>query len=832
MDNLNSNIPAQQNHDDETIDLGKLFFKFLHNWYWFVLTLIIAVGGAYTYLRYTTPVYQMCTSLLMEDEKSSSPALGGIGADASVFQGLGLMGSMRNIHNQMVILKSTPIVERTINELDFDVSYYSIGRITKAEKYNSTPFEIIWDKDHQQIIDAEFFLTINSDGSLNLSLDKEKARVYNYKTNSIVTQLEKISFFNKYKAADTIKSDYYSFKILLNKNYIPNTEAHYSFKFNSPKSLIKKYKNALEINILNKEASIIQISLKDVNVEKGISFLNKLTEVYQIDNLNKKNENANRTIQFISNQLQNISDSLIFSESRMEEFQSENQLLDVSVQSEQLLEQMRELDKEKVALETQNNYYHYLNDYINQTDIDDTETIIAPSAMGIQDPLLNSLILSLNELINTKASQTSIRQNSQHPTIIKLNAQIESVKRSLRENVLNIISQSDIALNNLNKRLREIEARVRRLPATERNYINIERKYKINNEIYTYMLEKLSEAQIAMASNISDGQVIEEAQMTGTGPVSPKKMMIYAIALLLGLGFPAAVIIVAGMLNTRITSQDEVENLTSFPVIGHIFRNKTKNIGRRLVLEKPQDPASEPFRAIRTKINLLLKNKEKPVISVTSSLPNEGKSYVTINTASSMALINKQVIILDLDLRKSRMAEEFMLDSAIGVVDYIIGDASIDDITFETKNPMLKIIPAGSIPPNPAEMLLDPKMKELINSLKETYDYIFIDSPPVGYVADIYQLYEMIDANIVVVRHKFTRKKPLTDALRQIKQHTLKNVGIVFNAIEQSHSSYGYNYSYSYGYGYGYVHNEKKRKRKNKNTIQRKVINYSDIEKK
>src|SRR5690554_3461831 len=505
--------------EDDSIDLKRILFKFLQNWYWFVLTVVIAVSLGFLYNRFATPVYEINSSLLVEEEKGTSSLGSGMnGLSQNVFQGLGGMNSMQNIYNQLVVLNSTPLVSRTLDELDFEVSYYQVNRMSAIEKYKEVPFQVIWDKDHPQVINADFNLEIQPDGKLRVYVEAEEVSTYNYNDEEIIKEFVDISYDTNTEAGQEVRTDDFAFTIILNQLFNPEGINKYKFRFRSKRQLVKYYRNQLQVALSNKETSIINLTLRDYNVKKGADFLNKLTEVYQLDNLEQKNENANRTIQFITVQLESISDSLNLSETRMESFQSEHQVLDISLQSQQLLEQMRELDKERVTLETQNKYYHYLRDYIHSGTGNELETVIAPSAMGIQDPLLNSLILQLNELITEKSGQTSIRQSSQHPTIVRLNAQTESVKRSLRENVENIISQSDMALDNLNKRIRGFEAQIRRLPATERNFVNIERKYKLNNETYTFLLQKLSEAQIAKASNIPDTQMIEEAKMVGTGP--------------------------------------------------------------------------------------------------------------------------------------------------------------------------------------------------------------------------------------------------------------------------------------------------------------------------
>ena len=833
--NSNKTNTIQANHaaiDDDSIDLKKIIFRFLRNWYWFGGSIVIAISIGYLYNKFATPVYEINSTILVEEEKSGSSIGAGMsGISQNVFQGLGGLGSMQNIHNQMVILNSTPIVSRTLDELEFEVSYFTLNRIKASERYKEVPFKVIWDNQHPQIINADFFLEIEPNGKLHLSVDGQDVKVFSYIDDELINELPEFSFSATVDPGENISTNNFSFRILLNQHFNPEETNKYKFRFNSKRALIKYYRKQLQVSINSKETSIINLTLRDYNVKKGADFLNKLTQIYQLDNLEKKNENANRTIQFITTQLETISDSLNISETRMETFQSENQVLDISMQSQQLLEQMRELDRERVGLETQNKYYHYLRDYIHSGSNLELETVIAPSAMGIQDPLLNSLILQLNELITEKSSQTSIRRDSKHPTILRLNAQIESVKSSLKENVNNIISQSDMALENLNLRIKRFESEVRRLPATERNYVNIERKYKLNNEIYTYMLQKLSEAQIAKASNIPDSQLIEEPQMVGEGPVEPKGMMIYAIALLLGLALPAGSILLHDFFNTTVTTEEEIQSITKYPIIGYVFRSELKSRKRTLVLDNPNSPESEPYRAIRTKLNMITKGKQKPVIAVTSSAPSEGKSFNAVNIASSFALLRKRTVLLDLDLRNSHMKEEFDLDSDLGVVNYIIGKAGLEDITFKTKHPWLDLIPAGPIPPNPGEMLTDERLILLMEELKDKYDVIILDTAPIGYVTDLFLLHDFVDSNLFIIRHNQTNKMALQVALEEMKNHQLHGVGLIVNDIKIGKKSYsfdkgygfGYGIGYGYKYGYGYGENGKSNGKAGNHTTRKKL---------
>jgi tyrosine-protein kinase Etk/Wzc len=784
-----------QHAESSTHEIKKIITKLFRNWYWFVITVALALSSAFLYIRYTPPVYEMNSQVLLNIGSVNSPISAIYGQGGGMFQDT---RDWASLYNQVAIVSSSPIVSRTISGLDFEISYYSQGRFSETEMYNNVPFQIIWDKNHPQIIEQDFFLTIHPDKNISISLEGENLKIHNYRDGETLKTIPQYTYENEIPSGSQIESEHFSFIIVLNEGY--DTSGSFRFRFHSHNSLVSAYRSRLKVSVSENYASVLKLSVQDYNIRKGIEFLNRLTQVYLDNSLEKKNQYAELTIQFIDSQLESISDSLNISEGRLESFRSSNQVIDFSAQSQQLLAQLNQLDNQIIQHKNQNKYYTYLKEYIETNQ--NMESVIAPSSIGIEDPLLNSFIIQLNNLINEKTSQTSIRPNSEHPTFVQLNTQIEIVKNSLRQSINNIIRQSDIELENLNLRMREYNAQIRRLPATERNFVNFERRYRIDSETYTFLLQKLSEARIAKASSIPDGQMLESPFLMAL--VSPQKNRIYSIALLLGLIFPASVILIRDLFNNKIYTREDIAAITRYPVIGHVMQ-VDKTLGSQTpILDKPNSPLGNTFVSIRTKMNLLTKAKEHPIIAVTSSLPNEGKTYTAINIASSVALTRKNVVLLDLDLRNSRIAETFDFKHAKGVVNYIIGKASIQEITCDTKLSWLKVIPAGPIPPNPAEMLSDKKIKELLEKLKEKYDMIIIDTPPIGFVSDMFQMEDMIDANLFIVRHKYTPKDTVKMVLEEVAGRNMKGIGIIINNIRQKSGKHDYGYGYGPRYGYGY----------------------------
>jgi capsular exopolysaccharide synthesis family protein len=728
------------------------------------------------------------------------------GFTGEALQGFGT--SYQGISNQMIILKSKPLIQRALDELGFEVSYFHEGKISIAENYTDAPFKVVWDKTHPQLIGLNFKLVIEPDGRMTLKAKGESARIYTYAAKRWGGTWNNVDYEKELVSGDTIKvPGYFCFVIRLIEGYnYPNID-EYFFNFQTTEDLVNSYRSRLTVSMDNWETSIVDLSLKDFHPQKGVDFLNKLMEVYRIDNVDKKNEYADQTIAFIDYLLRGVSDSLSATENAMLSYQSQHRIVNLGSQSGQLLSQMNQLEENRIKLETQDKYYKYLRKYILENR--DLGSVLVPASVGIDDPLLSGLLAQYNELTIEKSKMADVRIS---PRLTQLNTQMENVKAAMLDNIDNIINQSAVALTDLQRRLAQVESQVRRIPLTERDMMNIERKYNLNNETYTFLLEKLSEAQIAKAANQPESRVVEMAEYQGV--IAPQEKKTYSYALFIGLVLPALVILLIVLLNKKVVSKEDVENITRLPILNLVFFNKLKVSSMTPVLDKPNSPESEAYRSLRSKLDLMVKGKHNPVIAVSSTAPGEGKTYTSVNIASSYALTKKRTVLLDVDLRNSRINESFNIDASKGLVSYILGHDSLNDITYKTKHPNLHIIPAGPIPPNPGEMLMDEKIAHLLIELKKHYDVIIIDSAPIGYVTDLFQIYDQIDSVVYVVRDKYTNRSLLKHSLNEMKSYKLKGVGILINAIKTTGGPFpdyilsyvnGYRYGYAYGYGdYGY----------------------------
>lgn len=812
------------NQEEETIDLRKLFNYVIGNIHWFILSAILGVGIAYTVTRYATRIYSIYTTVLIEDDAKGSSLLGkNVGGSLDMLSGFGMYPSLENFENQSLILQSYSQIRRTIDMLNFEVSYNIQGRLSKREIYKEAPFEVIYIKDHPQLLGAKFSLSIQNDGTLNLTLKAENNVLFNYQKDAFLYSVPFFEYKVNIKPGELVQTDYFNFYIKIKDNFNPDATNNYYFYFNSPHHLTLAYQSKITLEPMSKGSSMIKISLLDNNPQKAIDFLNQLTKEYLQRNLDKKNELAVNTITFIDNQLDTISKSLNIAENALQNFRSKNKVIDLSFQSQQVFEQLQNFENQRMQLKMQTQYYQYLLDYIDKNQ--DVESVLAPSAMGVQDPLLNQLILEINQLSVEKSSLTNIKKGADLMPLQRLDAQIRNAKANIAENASNLVKSSSLSLKEIDKRIDELTSKLNDLPETERELFGIKRRFELNDNLYTYLLERRAEAQIAKASNSPDNEIIDRAMIAGNGaPVKPKSKINYIIGLMLGLMIPAVIIFLREYFNMKVDSPDTVKKITNRPIIGFI-PNSGDNSDMS-IFDDPDSPWAEAFRIVRTKLHFITKEKKNPVIMITSSIPGEGKSFIAINMASATALTGKKTLLVGFDLRRPQIAQRFKLDKNIGVTNYLIGDATIDEIIQKTQEPNLDIIASGIIPPNPAELIADDKTGVLLEELKKKYDFIIIDSAPMSPVSDSHHLSKLVDATIFVVRDKYTHKHALEASLEEVKNMQVENLSILMNDIQLNRKRYGSNYGYSYGYrygykygygyGYGYYNDKGKKKRKTK----------------
>lgn len=778
----------------ESLSIEYIYMILKRKWYVFAVSVILCIVFAYIKNNVSLPVYEVGASVLIKENKPQSAR----GA-SQLFEGFGLFNNENNFVNEIQVLKSSPLIDKVVKNLDVVISYYCHNFYNKKELYKTSPFVVVLNQDHPQLINVEFQVEILDNQTFKIKAKSKNGILHSYSTGNTIQNIRNFKLKQTHSFKERLESEYYDFKIILNKDYqlgSYNTSV-FSFILNNPATLVKKYQSMLVVEPSDMESSIAKITARSTVPSKAVDIIKTLTNAYLEKDLGEKIYASIKTIEYIDNQLGEIGDSLRNAELNLQRFRTSNQIIDVTMKSGRVYDQLQELGQEKANIMVKLKYYKYIEDYFDENK--EISDLIAPSSMGIEDPLLNNLI---QELTTLNAERTSLIENNQgkSPYLKQINIKIDNLKNTISENIKYILNTTDISLKDIDSRISTLNSELNKLPATERQLLGYERKFNLNDAIYTYLLEKRAEAQITKASNMPDAQILEPAGIMGNGPISPKKRMNYIISILLGIVAPFTVIRLIDVLQNRITENTEIEKLTDIPLIGKIYNNNKKT--DLVVNVFPKSHIAESFRRIRTSLNYFIELNKCSVITITSSFAQEGKSFISLNLALSLASINKKTILMNFDLRKPKVYERLNIKNDGGISNYLCKQAKYDDILQHSNVEYLDVITSGPIPPNPSELISSDRTLELLELAKTKYDYIILDTPPVGIISDTYILMEKSDLTIFVVRQSHTPKREFLSTIQDLKERNFKKICLVVNDKTLYKST-------KYGYGY-YDVDEKK----------------------
>jgi len=778
-----NNINLQEDND-----LKKALELILRNYKFFILCLVIAFGIAFAINRFSKPIYKISAAVLIKENEQSSSQVVKDYINSSLF------GKNQNFQNELWIIKSLSVIEKTIKTKDLKVSYYLKNDFSDIDVYQEAPFKVLFSVDHVQPIGVKFKIKFNKSGTYQITAEGEKVGFYNFGTEEYQYEKEEWSCSKTGSIGKLLSTTDFAFIIKLDSSraFPVGSESAYSFVFEDQNSLARAYQRSFNFKVTDKKATVIEISFETESVKKGIDVVNGLMDVYTRQSLEQKNHLANVTIEYIEKQLGQISDSLSLTENNLQQFRSANQLLNLAEQSNGISAQYVQLQNQRAELVTRKRYYDYVAENLKNTD--DFSNIMMPSSIGIPDPILTNLI---TELIGVQSQRSNLIDNKQerNPLVNKLNIKIENLKKTIADNISGVRQTTDISIDEMNKRISKIEGQINKMPKTEQQLGGIERKYRLNDAIYNYLLEKRAEAQITKASNLPDAVIIEPARMEGDMPISPNHRINFLIAMVLGIGLPFGYLVFRKALNNKIESQDSIERITEVPILGKIIHNykKTNNV----VFEFPKSPIAESYRVLRTNLDFTMRGGSHKVIMVTSSVTGEGKSFNALNLAMSYAQLGRKTILINFDLRKHAAYFEKQLDASVGLSSFLIKKVSLNEIILKSADDKLDYINSGPIPPNPAELLALEETKKMILQLKEVYDYIIIDTPPLAQVTDGFLLMETADLKAIVVRYNFTRRKVISMVLKDLKHKGINDVCIILNDNRIKSDQYGYGYGYS-----------------------------------
>lgn len=767
-------------------DLQYLFSLLKKSWLLVAICTIFGIGLAYLYNKIKPPVYLVHAAVLIKPDNAQASQ-----AASQIFQNMGIFTEENNFQNKIQVLKSSPLIREAISNLDFQVSYFMRSGLMNSEQYKTSPFIVVLNQNHPQAIGIMFNIEILDSTSFRISAKGQDVALYSFKSQNVIQNLSTFKLKMTGIFGQDIRSDNYDFKLLLNENFNLGgvNSKKFSFMIYDIFSLVRIYQFSLKVEPVDLQTSVADIKMYSTAPAKTIDFLTSLTEVYLAHDVEEKIHASIKTIEYIDNQLGAITDSLREAENNLQRFRTSNQVMDISVKSGKIYDELQDLQKEKANTMIKFKYYQYINDYFeNNKEMSD---IIAPSSMGIEDPLLNNLIGELTKL-NTERSGLIENNQGKSPYLKQLNIKIENLKNTIAENIKYIINTTEIALQDLETRLNGLNTEINKLPTTERRLLGYERNFNLNDAIYTFLLERRAEAQIAKASYMPGANVIEPPGITG-GPVEPKKKFVYIIGFLLGIVLPLTFMRIRDVLQNRITESTNISDLVGLPILGQIYKNNKK---MELVVQSfPKSHMAESFRIVRTGLKYFLQNENSSVLVITSSYGQEGKSFIANNLAASLALTSKKIVLLGFDLRRPKVYERLNINNEIGLSTYLSNQAEFEDIVQHTNIENLDVITCGPIPPNPSELISSSKTIDLFTILKNKYDFVVVDTPPVGILSDTYVLMDLADLNIYVVRQNQTPKKEFLSIINDLKDKKFKNLCLVVNDLPLlKKSKYGYEY--------------------------------------
>jgi tyrosine-protein kinase Etk/Wzc len=740
------------------------------NWYWFIIGILIGLYGANFYIKHTMPAYKSAATLLINETENSALA-----GNTELLQGLGLPSGMQNLENQMMILKSRELTEKTLKELSFEVEFYFKTIRNQLPIYPDMPLKIVSDREIPLPRNTEF--SINYLGNNSFIIESGSDNFPLHLTASF---------------GETIDLPGGSFRIECSDKewLVNNKESELCFVIHSLNSLIRDFSGRINVELMSRGGSILKISMVGTNPKKDADFINLHLEGFQNISLEKKNTEAERRIQFIDDQLVGISDSLSLTENKLQQFRSSHRIMDLSAQGQSIIAQVTLLDNERARLNLEANYYDYLADYLAKESSD--EIPIVPMTMGITDPSLTRLVDELAEL----QSQLSARgAGEMNPLQRNLEQRVRTAKDALRETLNGLRRANSLARSENQEQINKANSQASSLPVTERQLLGIERKFKLNDELYTFLLETRAQQLMQKASNRADSEIIDKANERFSTLVSPNRTKIKFLGLFAGIGIPFLIIFLNFLLNNKL-KDEEITRITEIPIVGNIphFIEKTNTV----VFDYPNSIIAEAFRLLRSRMAFLTKETVSPVVLVTSSMPADGKTFTAINLASVYSLLGKKTVLVEFDLRKPKIFKYFNVINESGVSTWLIGKDRFENIIQKTSFDNLNVIVAGPVPPNPSELTALEKTKELLQLLKEKYDYIVIDSSPIGIVSDTYHLASLADACLLVVRPGKTLKDIFRKTLYEISGSDLNGISMVINDIKSDSKHYGYGEKYSY----------------------------------
>lgn len=793
-----------QGEDEKPIDYKAILFEYLMYWPWFVACLLVCIAGAWCYLRYQAPVYNVNATVLIKQGDKNKPS--GQNASLEAMQDLGMLSMASNFDNEVEIIQSRTLLKEVVNALNLNITYTekrSFGY--PMQLYKNTPVQVWMSPDEADKLTSSLQLQLECTPEGKVQVNT--AFSHNGKEQTLSKHFDQLPGV-LVTPVGTIT--------LSSKDSTSIQEAHTIYAtIISPTVAAANCKAHLSADPVSKVTTIVRLNYNDTNVDRGMDFLNTLVALYNRDANDDKNEVASRTAEFIDTRIQIINQELGSTENQLATYKQKAGLTDLSSDAQLALQGNAEYTQKQAENATQLRLVQFLKEYIDNPA---NQMEVIPANIGLTDNALATVIGQYNEML-TERKRLLRTSSESNPAVVNLDASIQATRKNVQTSVSSVLKGLEITRNDLEHQARKFEGKISNAPTQEKELLSITRQQEIKASLYLMLLQKREENAITLAATANNGRIVEEP-LSG-GPVSPNSRTFYLLALVLGIGIPVSIIYLSNLLRFKIESRADVEKITNVPVIGDIPVVETK--GNPIVVrENRNDLMEEVFRSVRTNIQFMLQENQK-VVLFTSTSSGEGKSFTAGNLACSFAFMGKKVVIVGLDIRKPGLNKVFHLShKEKGITQYLVDPEHTDLLSLcqtSSESENLYILPGGIVPPNPTELVVRQTLDQAIEILKKHFDYVLLDTAPIGMVTDTQLIARVADLSVYICRADYTHKShyELINDLK--KDHKLPNICTLINCINMNqrkngyyygygkygkYGKYGYGKKYGYGYGYGY----------------------------
>lgn len=776
-------IIKEKGNSSEELNVAKIVDLFRRRWYYVVISLVLALVLSKLYLRYTRPIYEATATVRVQEDENLQAF--------SMMREFGFGNWSDNIQSEIQLLRSRFMITEALRQLDINCQYYLVGTIVTAELYrDDSPFIVTYDT------------TLNVPYGQNFSVHYEGGEKYRLAIEGIEHPAEKTYYFG-----EKVKVNDFVFQVIRRETtryrLVQGTE--YVFQPVDIRMLTQRVMEGLTVEQSGYMVPILKVSVEDRVPQFSSEFVNTLVEVYRKNDITRKTQAATQALTFIQDQVDTIKYSVSQSENVITHFKEERDLIDVESKLGMDMQILQDFEAMKGEM-----LIKMIDLRSVEMDIAQGDTMVTiPYSLGNEgDALFSSLVNSYNSVIQERHSALQAYTNN-HPKVLELNEKLRDLRTAISEKIVSIKKNNQKKLDYFDGEINQAKSGLQSLPATQAILQTLRREFEVKEKILSTLLEHQAEAQIARASIVSSVQIMDLAR-TPAWPLSPNPKKVYTIGAGLGISIGFLIILLMGMLKSTLSYREEIEGISFTPIIGVVNRSSEslRNKYPRLqIMDNPKSSLSESIRSIRTNLQFIASDKEKKIVAVTSTISGEGKSFITINLGGMISLLGLKVVILDLDLRKPKLHYTFGHDNSVGLSTYLVGKSKLEDVLVKTQYDNLWIMTSGPIPPNPAELVQSNRMEALLDELVKDFDYVLVDTPPIGLVTDGTTILKKADISLYVIRADYSRRAFARNVDQLSEENNINNLYIIFNSANATTRGYG---SYGYKvYGAGYYSEEK-----------------------